>query len=220
MDNYNDASNNAASAVDSNNYSNENNLSNDQNLNTTSNSVSLEELEVNDPELAALKKQMMEMEQEAAKLRALQQQTTKSISDEQSKDEADSRSIYIGNVDYETTPEELQAHFSPYGVVNRVTILCDKWTGHPKGFAYIEFAEKSSVQASTQSEGSLLHGRPLKISPKRTNVPGVSRGRGRGGFYNQYNPYPQRGGYYMPRGRPYVRGGRGRGRGAAHFSPY
>ncbi|PVU99192.1 hypothetical protein BB559_000927 [Furculomyces boomerangus] len=182
------------------------------NTNTESGPISIDDLEVNDPELAALKKQMMEMEQEAAKLRELQAQATKAISDEQSRDEADARSVYIGNVDYATTPEELQAHFQACGLINRVTILCDKWTGHPKGFAYVEFAEKSSVETAVQFEGSMLHDRPLKVSPKRTNIPGVSRGRGRGGGY--YAPR----GYFMPRGRPFHRG-RGRGRGSFH-SPY
>ncbi|KAJ2433175.1 hypothetical protein IWW46_006444, partial [Coemansia sp. RSA 2440] len=53
-------------------------------------------------------------------------------------------------------------------------------------------------------DGSMLHGRPLKVNPKRTNVPGVNRGRGRGRGYG-----------FAPRGR----GFRGRGRGA-YYSPY
>lgn len=48
-------------------------------------------------------------------------------------------SIYVGQVDYTTTPEELLAHFEPCGAVERVTICCDKFTGQPKGFAYLEF---------------------------------------------------------------------------------
>lgn len=42
------------------------------------------------------------------------------------REEADSRSIYVGNVDYGCTPEELQLHFQACGTVNRVTILTDK----------------------------------------------------------------------------------------------
>lgn len=41
---------------------------------------------------------------------------------------------YVGQVDYEATAEELQAHFAPCGVINRVTIICDKITGHSKGY--------------------------------------------------------------------------------------
>ena len=40
---------------------------------------------------------------------------------------------YVGQVDYEATPEELRAHFAPCGTLNRITIVCDKITGHPKG---------------------------------------------------------------------------------------
>jgi polyadenylate-binding protein 2 len=75
---------------------------------------------------------------------------------------SDSRSIYVGNVsfiplkrttnaterlictlfvvdqvDYGATPEEIQVHFQACGTINRVTILCDKFTGHPKGFVVI-----------------------------------------------------------------------------------
>uniref|UniRef100_A0A7S4HLE5 RRM domain-containing protein n=1 Tax=Odontella aurita TaxID=265563 RepID=A0A7S4HLE5_9STRA len=51
----------------------------------------------------------------------------------------DGLSIYVGQVDYASTPEELLAHFEPCGTVERVTIVCDKFTGQPKGFAYLEF---------------------------------------------------------------------------------
>lgn len=48
--------------------------------------------------------------------------------------EADGRSIYVGNVEYATTPEELQQLFQSCGTVNRVTILSDKFE-NPKGYA-------------------------------------------------------------------------------------
>ena len=63
------------------------------------------------------------------------------------KEEIDSRSVYVGNVDYSVTPEELQAHFQECGTVNRVTILTDKM-GNPKGFAYVEFLEADAVEAA------------------------------------------------------------------------
>ena len=52
--------------------------------------------------------------------------------------------MYVGNVDYAVTPEELQVHFQSCGTVNRVTILSDRF-GNPKGFAYIEFLEPDAV---------------------------------------------------------------------------
>ena len=81
-----------------------------------------------------MKKRVAEMEEEAAKLREMQaslNQQTQETSD--SKDDVDSRSIFVGNVDYSASPEEVQAHFQSCGSINRVTILLDKFTGHPKG---------------------------------------------------------------------------------------
>eukprot|EP01097_Dermamoeba_algensis_P006514 TRINITY_DN407_c0_g1_i2.p1 TRINITY_DN407_c0_g1~~TRINITY_DN407_c0_g1_i2.p1 ORF type:complete len:141 (-),score=15.58 TRINITY_DN407_c0_g1_i2:135-557(-) len=114
--------------------------------------------------------------------------------------EVDKRSIYVGNVDYAATPEELQAHFQSCGTINRVTILCDKWTGHPKGFAYIEFLEEESIQNSVLLNESLFRGRALKVIPKRTNVPGFKRGH-----FGGYRPSYRRGGFFPPRRprRPY-----------------
>ena len=60
------------------------------------------------------------------------------------REEADSRSVHVGGVDYATTPR-LQQHFAACGTVNRVTILTDKYE-NPKGFAYVEFLEADAVQ--------------------------------------------------------------------------
>ena len=83
---------------------------------------------------------------------------------DEDKEDVDGRSVYIGNVspldeqdadtlmldrssaltclcrvcqvDYASTPEEIQGHFAACGQINRVTILCDKFTGHPKGYVH------------------------------------------------------------------------------------
>ena len=80
-----------------------------------------------------MKKRVQEMEAEAAKLREMQSQLDQSNSPRESKEEVDQRSIFVGNVDYGASPEEIQAHFQSCGSINRVTILLDKFTGHPKG---------------------------------------------------------------------------------------
>jgi RNA recognition motif-containing protein len=49
-------------------------------------------------------------------------------------EEIDNRSIYIKNVDFSATPEDLEEHFKSLGAVNRITIICDKYTGIPKGY--------------------------------------------------------------------------------------
>jgi polyadenylate-binding protein 2 len=138
--------------------------------------------------------------EEAAKLRELHAElATQEQEVQEEKSDVDARSIYVGNVDYEASPEELQKHFQSVGVINRVTILLNKLTGQPKGFAYIEFSEPASVTNSLLLNDSVLRGRNLKVVPKRTNVPGFNRGRGRG------------------RGRG---GFRGRFRGRGRFNPY
>ncbi|KAF5922637.1 hypothetical protein HPG69_018365, partial [Diceros bicornis minor] len=76
--------------------------------------------------------------------------------------QADHRSIYVGNVDYGGTAEELEAYFNHCGEIHRVTILCDKFSGHPKGYAYIEFATESSAQAAVQLNENIFRGRVIK----------------------------------------------------------
>lgn len=77
--------------------------------------------------------------------------------------EVDNRSIYVGNVDYGATAEELEQHFHGCGSINRVTILCNKYDGHPKGFAYIEFGDKDSVATAQAMDESLFRGRQIKV---------------------------------------------------------
>lgn len=132
-----------------------------------------------------------------------------------SKPARDNYSIYVGQVDYSTTPEELLAHFEACGTVERVTIVCDKFTGKPKGFAYLEFENESSVENALKLDESEFKGRQLKITHKRVNQPGMAGGppRGRGGFRG-------RGGGFRGRGGGYRGGFRGRGRGGGGYHPY
>ncbi|KAH0747283.1 hypothetical protein KY285_008940 [Solanum tuberosum] len=155
-------------------------------------------------ELDEMKKRLKEMEDEAAALREMQAKVEKemgSVQDpastaasQENREEVDSRSIFVGNVDYACTPEEVQQHFQACGTVNRVTILTDKF-GQPKGFAYVEFIEQEAIQESLQLNESELHGRQLKVMPKRTNVPGMKQFRP-----GRFNPYL---GGYRSR-RPYA----------------
>ncbi|XP_015121746.1 polyadenylate-binding protein 2-B isoform X1 [Diachasma alloeum] len=189
------------------------------------------ESNIDDPELEAIKARVREMEEEAEKLKQLQSEVDKQMNmgsppgitsplnmSIEDKMEVDNRSIYVGNVDYGATAEELEQHFHGCGSVNRVTILCNKFDGHPKGFAYIEFAERDSVQTAMAMDESMFRGRQIKVMPKRTNRPGMSmtnrgprgtrgyrgvaRGISRGSAYFGYRPMRRprsyRRGYYMP----------------------
>lgn len=80
-----------------------------------------------------MKARVAEMESEAAKLREMQETLSReSTKLEDDKEEVDARSVFVGNVDYEATPEELQSQFAGCGAINRITIVCDKF-GQPKG---------------------------------------------------------------------------------------
>lgn len=190
-----------------------------------------DEHSLDDPELEAIKARVREMEEEAEKLKQMQSEVEKQMSISppggslgltlEEKIEVDARSIYVGNVDYGATAEELEQHFHGCGSINRVTILCDKFSGHPKGFAYIEFTDKDSIQTAMALDESLFRGRQIKVMTKRTNRPGISstnrppRGRfrrpsrGAGMYYGGGGG----GGYRFPR-RAY------RPRRATWFYPY
>merc|ERR1712176_458509 len=102
------------------------------------------------------------MEEEAEKLKKLTESVEEQFEGIDS-EEVDKRSVYVGSVDYGSTPEELQEHFKSCGQINRMTILVDKYTGHPKGFAYIEFADEQCVQNSLLLNGSLFRGRSSRL---------------------------------------------------------
>ena len=159
-----------------------------------------------------MQKRLAEMEAEAQKIREMQESVDKehsALSSQDKREDVDARSVFVGNVDYSATPEDVQAHFASCGTILRVTILCDKITGHPKGyqcpsilpkgdvvddrFAYIEFAEPSLVPNALLLNETTLKDRVIKVTTKRTNIPFMNRGRGRG------------------RGRGFFRGGGGRG---------
>lgn len=117
------------------------------------------------------------MEEEAEKLKQMQtdvdkqlmvgsspqgSQSSLNMSFEE-KMEVDGRSVYVGNVDYAATAEELEQHFHGCGAINRVTILCNKFDGHPKGFAYVEFTDKDSIGTAMALDDSLFRGRQIKV---------------------------------------------------------
>jgi len=172
-----------------------------------------EEVEEDEYEsIAAMKQRIKEMEEEAKKIEEMQEKAQSVGSAFPANGpEADVASIYVGNVDYSTRPEELQTFFSSCGAVQRVTILTDKWTGHPKGYAYVQFRSAEAVANAVLLNESEFKGRQLKVNEKRTNIPGFFRG-GYG---------PSRGGYRGYRGRGYRGRYRGyRSRGWNSYAPY
>ena len=98
--------------------------------------------------------------------------------------------IFVGNLSYQTTQDDLHAAFAAYGSVERVNIVTDRDTGQARGFAFVEMTEPQAAQtAISQLNGTDLHGRTLNVNearPKptgggfggRRNDSGGNRGRG------------------------------------------
>lgn len=164
-----------------------------------------EEKDVKPEQAEAPDGQETETEKSGGKEQETEEQRAERLAKQQ---EVDSRSVYVGNVDFKTTPEQLETFFNAAGVIERITILFDKYTGLPKGYAYVEFDSKDAAQkAIDELNGKEFRNRELRVTTKRTNLPRMSsKPRGRGGFRGR-----GRGGF-RGRGRGSFRG-RGRGRG-------
>jgi len=93
--------------------------------------------------------------------------------------------IYVGNLPYEVTEEELRQEFQAFGEVTSVNIITDKYSGQPKGFGFIEMASVSEGQAAiTGLNGKALKDRTLNVNaarPPSENRGGGSYGDRRGG---------------------------------------
>ena len=73
--------------------------------------------------------------------------------------------LYVGNLPYETTEEELQEMFTTHGQVESVTIIMDRYTGRSKGFGFVELPEAEEAQAAIEAlNGTDFNGRPLTVN--------------------------------------------------------
>ena len=87
--------------------------------------------------------------------------------------------IFVGNLSYQTTQEDLHAAFAQYGGVERVNIVTDRDSGQPRGFAFVEMTEKRDAEtAIAQLNGAEMNGRALNVNEARPKP----AGGGGGGF--------------------------------------
>ena len=117
-----------------------------------------------------------------------------------------STKLYVGNLAFQTTSEQLQDLFSQAGTVESASVVEDRETGRSRGFAFVEMSTKEeATSAIEQFNGKELGGRALKVNEAqpRENRGG---GGGRGGFGGN------RGGFGGNRGGGSNRGGGGGGR--------
>jgi len=93
--------------------------------------------------------------------------------------------IYVGNLSYEVTEEELRQEFEAFGAVESASIITDKYSGRPKGFGFVEMPSVSEGQAAiTGLNGKTLKDRTLNVNaarPREDTRGGGSYGDRRGG---------------------------------------
>ncbi|MBD2139204.1 RNA-binding protein [Anabaena sp. FACHB-1237] len=99
-------------------------------------------------------------------------------------------SIYIGNLSYQVTSDDLKNAFSEYGKVSRVQLPTDRETGRPRGFAFVEMSSDAEETAAIEAlDGAEWMGRDLKVNKAKPKEDKGSRGGswggngGRGGRY-------------------------------------
>jgi cold-inducible RNA-binding protein len=92
------------------------------------------------------------------------------------------RRLYVGNLPYKTTDEDLNTLFSQSGAVDSVRVMRDMATGRARGFAFVEMANDEAAQkAISQLHGHPLDGRPLVVNEARPKPEGGGASFSRGG---------------------------------------
>jgi cold-inducible RNA-binding protein len=88
--------------------------------------------------------------------------------------------LYVGNLSYEMTEDQLNTLFSEAGEVTSAKIITDRHTGQPRGFGFVEMETKMDGQkAISMLNGRNIEGRPLAVNEARPQQKGSFGGRGR-----------------------------------------
>jgi cold-inducible RNA-binding protein len=90
--------------------------------------------------------------------------------------------LYVGNLSFKTSEDDLRSHFGQYGSVTDVYVAMDKMTGRPRGFAFVTMGtEEEAKQAAEKINGTELGGRQLTVNEARPKEDRPSGGFGGGG---------------------------------------
>jgi RNA recognition motif-containing protein len=91
--------------------------------------------------------------------------------------------IYIGNMSFDTTEDQLRQAFAAFGEVSTVNIITDKYSGEPRGFAFVEMSAKSEAAAAIGGlNGQDLNGRALNVNEARPRNENGNRGGGNNSY--------------------------------------
>lgn len=92
------------------------------------------------------------------------------------------RKLYVGNLTYDCTEDELSAKLSEFGTVDSVKIITDRDTGRSKGFGFVEMSSDSEAHAAIDAlNGQDMGGRPLRVNEAKPQERGGRGGGGGGG---------------------------------------
>ncbi|MDD1649603.1 MAG: RNA-binding protein [Methylococcaceae bacterium] len=92
------------------------------------------------------------------------------------------KNIYVGNLSFKTTQDELRDLFAQFGEVSSVNIITDRMTGQSKGFAFVEMADAGAQQAIDKLNQTDLGGRTITVNEARPREENRPSGPRRGGF--------------------------------------
>jgi RNA recognition motif-containing protein len=105
------------------------------------------------------------------------------------------KSLFVGNMNFQTTESDLRALFEPFGEITRVQVMTDRDTGRSRGFGFVEMADdEAAAQAIAALNGKELDGRALNVNEARPRPErsggggGYGGGRGGGGGRQQREP--------------------------------
>lgn len=94
--------------------------------------------------------------------------------------------LYVGNLSFQTSEAELRSHFEQFGAVTDIYVAMDKFTGRPRGFAFITMGTPEEAKVAIEkTNGVDLGGRALQVNearPKEERSGGFGGGGGGGGF--------------------------------------
>lgn len=94
-----------------------------------------------------------------------------------------SSKLYVGNIPFSATEEELKSLFEQHGPVDRVSVITDRETGRPRGFAFVEMQDASGAESAMRAlDGTDMGGRSLRVNEAQDKRGG---GGGGGGGYDR-----------------------------------
>ena len=105
------------------------------------------------------------------------------------------KNLYVGNLSYKVTDEDLKSNFSEAGEVATASIIKDKFTGQSKGFGFVEMkTEEGAAEAIKKFNGGMLDGKAITVNEARPKKEFGAGGGNRGGGGGGFNRGPRSGG--------------------------